>query len=125
MSGNNKGYVLDTNIALYLLAGDTILASILDNKTPYVSYITEMELLCFKNLSPGEEKQIKSFLTDCFIVEMNLAIKQAAIRIRKTTGLKLPDSIIAATAEFANLPLLTADTSFHKLKSLRILEYKK
>ena len=125
MSGNNKGYVLDTNIALYLLAGDTILASILDNKTLYISYITEMELLCFKNLSPGEEKQIKSFLADCFIVEMNLPIKQAAIRIRKTTGLKLPDSIIAATAEYANLPLLTADTGFHKLKSLRILEYKK
>lgn len=125
MSGNNSSYVLDTNIALYLLAGDTVLASILDKKTPYVSYITEMELLSFKNLTPTEEKQIKSFLADCFIVEMNLPIKQAAIRIRKTTGLKLPDSIIAATAEFANLPLLTADTGFHKLKSLRILEYKK
>lgn len=37
MSGNN--YLLDTNIILYLLGGDKVLAGIIGNKTPYISFI--------------------------------------------------------------------------------------
>lgn len=55
---------------------------------------------------------------------MNQQIKQLAIQIRKKTGLKLPDSIIAASAEYTDVYLLTADTDFIKLKSLNILQYK-
>jgi predicted nucleic acid-binding protein len=124
MSGSNN-YLLDTNIVLYLLNGDKILADIIDNKIPYVSYISEMELLSYKNISSAEEKKIKSFLDECFIIEMNQNIKAAAIRIRKTTGIKLPDSIIAASADYLNIPLLTADVEFNKLQSLNILQYKK
>ena len=32
MSGNN--YLLDTNIVLYLLSGDTVLAGIINNRKP-------------------------------------------------------------------------------------------
>lgn len=123
MSGNN--YLLDTNIVLYLLSGDTVLAGIINNRKPYLSYITEMELLSSPKLSFAEEKAIKYFLDACFIVEMNQEIKQMAIQIRRNNGLKLPDSIIAATAEFSGLSLLTADAEFNKLKSLGILQYKK
>ena len=123
MSGNN--YLLDTNIVLYLLGGDKVLAGILGAKSPYVSYITEMELLGSPILNATEEKEIKSFLSACLIVEMNQDIKRLAIQIRRKTGLKLPDSIIAATAEYENLSLLTADTGFNRLKSLSILQYKK
>jgi len=56
---------------------------------------------------------------------MNQQIKQSAIQIRRKTGLKLPDSIIAASAEFMGIFLLTADKDFNKLKSLNILQYKK
>jgi len=56
---------------------------------------------------------------------MNQGIKQKAIQIRKNTGLKLPVSIIAASAEYENLSLLTADSDFNRLKSLNILQYKK
>lgn len=55
---------------------------------------------------------------------MNQQIKQLAIQIRKRPGLKLPDSIIAASAEYTDVYLLTADTDFIKLKSLNILQYK-
>jgi predicted nucleic acid-binding protein len=58
-------------------------------------------------------------------VDMNSSIKQIAIKIRKTFKLKLPDSIIAATTEYLKIPMLTADADFNKLKSLRILQYKK
>ncbi len=56
---------------------------------------------------------------------MNQQIKHSAIQIRRKTGLKLPDSIIAASAEFMGILLLTADKDFNKLKSLNILQYKK
>ena len=123
MSGNK--YLLDTNIILYLLAGDKVLAEIIGNRTSYISLITEMELFSNPQMKAGEEKFILAFLSDCIIVEMNAAIKQMALTIRKKSGLKLPDSIIAATAEYENLSLLTADSDFNKLKSLNILQYKK
>lgn len=123
MSGNN--YLLDTNIVLYLLGGDTILAGIIGTKTPYLSFITEMELLSNPQMKAVEEKHILNFLSECIIIEMNSGIKQKAVQIRKLTGLKLPDSIIAASADFENLSLLTADSDFNRLKSLNILQYKK
>lgn len=122
MSG--RSYLLDTNIVLYLLGGDKVLAEILDDKVPYVSYITELELLSDRKLTARQEKEINFFLADCTIIEMSREIKQLTIQIRRTTSLKLPDSIIAATATYLNIPLLTADTEFNKLKSLSILQYK-
>lgn len=122
MSGGS--YLLDTNIVLYLLGGDKVVVEILDDKVPYVSYITEMELLSARKLTAEEDKKINSFLSDCTIIEMSREIKQLAIQIRKTTSLKLPDSIIAARASYRNITLLTADTEFNKLKSLSILQYK-
>ena len=122
MSGNN--YLLDTNIVLYLLGGDKVLAGILDEKVPHISFITEMELLSSPKLTSKDEKEIKSFLKVCMIFDINPDIKNLAIQIRKSMFLKLPDSIIAATADYLNIPLLTADTEFNKLKSLSILQYK-
>ena len=124
MSGSSN-YLLDTNIVLQLLNGDKILAGIIDNKTPYISFITEMELLSYVKLSEQEEKKVRSFVDESFIVEMNQAIKNTAIKIRRISNLKLPDSIIAATSEELNIPLLTSDTDFNKLKSLQVLQYKK
>lgn len=66
MSGNN--YLLDTNIVLYLLGGDKVLAEILGTKTPFVSYITEMELLGSPQVNLTEEKLIKTFLSACSII---------------------------------------------------------
>lgn len=39
-----------------------------------------------------------------------------AIRLRKTYRLKIPDAIVAATALTQQLPLLTADTDFERIK---------
>jgi len=124
MSGNYT-YLLDTNIVLYLLGGDNVLSAILNKKTVYVSFITEMELLSYGKFSASEETKVKAFLSECNIVEMNLSIKSEAISIRKKYKLKLPDSIIASTAINLNIPLLTADAEFNKLKSMQILQYNK
>jgi predicted nucleic acid-binding protein len=122
---SGSSYVLDTNIVLQLLNGDKILAGIVNNKALYLSFITEMELLSYSKLTDDEELRVKSFLNDCYVIEMNYPLKLSAINIRRIHKMKLPDSIIAATSEHLNLPLLTSDVEFNKLKSLQILQYSK
>lgn len=121
---NGTSLLLDTNIVLFLLAGDETLAEMLNEKEVYVSFITEMELLGYKHLNAAEEKKIHAFLADAQVADFTQTIKQKAIAIRKTTGMKLPDSI-AATAIQLNMPLLTADAGFSKIKSLDHLLYQK
>ncbi len=47
MNGNN--YLIDTNIAIYLLGGDQRIAEFLHQNSIFLSFITEFELLGFKN----------------------------------------------------------------------------
>ena len=116
MSGDR--IVLDTNILIYLFNGDKALAESLHLKELYVSVITEMKLLSFPDLIESERVQIKSFLSEATIVELSNEIKEAAITIRATHRIKLPDAIVLATAEYLNLPLLTADKHLEKAISV-------
>lgn len=63
-----------------------------------VSVITKMELLSWPQLSPGEDLQLRAVLSGIQVLQLTETIQEAAIKIRKTTSMKLPDSIIAATA---------------------------
>ncbi|MCP1381944.1 hypothetical protein NCI00_05885 [Runella sp. S5] len=46
------------------------------------------------------------------IFEINEQIKNLAIKTRLSTSLKLMDSIIVATAQWINLPLVSSETKF-------------
>jgi predicted nucleic acid-binding protein len=122
---NGTKLFLDSNIILYLLDGDKTLADFLEEKQLYISIITEMELLSFKGLSTKEEAQVQSFLSECVIININSIVKTEAIRIRKAYGNKLPDSIIAATASFMDMPLVTADIGFKKIKGIELVHYER
>ena len=87
-------YLLDTNIILYILSGNEVLANHLYQKTLYASFVSEIELLGFKNLTAKEEKAIRDFLSQFRIVNIDEAIKAEAIVLRKQFGLKLPDCIL-------------------------------
>jgi predicted nucleic acid-binding protein len=123
MSG--KEILVDTNILLYLLGGNDTIEQILQGKTIYISFITELELLGFRNISEKEEKQIHHLLNDCSVISMNSRLKEKYIEIRKTHNLKLADSIIAATAIAFDLPLITADKQFKNIKRLKLIAYEK
>lgn len=121
MSGNN--FLLDTNIILYLLNGDETLADFLYQRNLYVSFITEMELLSYRKITEKEHASIQNFLQECIVVEMNNTIKETAIAIRKNSKIKLPDSIVAATAIYLKIPLISADNIFEKLPSFQFVKY--
>ena len=121
MSGTK--ILLDTNIILYFLNGDETLADVLEEKDLYVSVISELELLSYKGISEQEIKQVKEFLALCLIVNLNEPIKEECVRIRKTFGNKLPDSIIAATSFVLDIPLISADIGFRRIDDLTFILY--
>jgi len=123
MSGNKL--FLDTNIILYLLNGDETLAELLYQKQLFISIITELELLGYKGLNPNEELTIKDFISQCKVININEDIKNLTIDFKKTYGTKLPDSIITASAIYLDLPLITADSDFKKVKELNLIIYEK
>lgn len=120
---NGKEILIDTNIVLYLLKGNDTLVEMLQGKEPYLSFITELELVGFQGVSSKEEKQINELLNDCLIVSLNNNIKKEYVELRKKYRLKLADAIIAATAITLNIPLITSDKQFAIVKELNLVQY--
>ena len=121
MSG--KEILVDTNILLYLLKGNDTLQNLLQGKTIYLSFITELELIGFKEMAAEEEKQIKALLDECIIIPLNNDIKKTYVALRRSYHLKLADALIAATALSADLPLITSDRQFRTVSELNLIAY--
>lgn len=112
---NGNSLLLDSNIVLYLLNGEETLIPLLEGKSLYLSFITQLELLSFPEISKEEINKIESFIKECIIIEISSTIKEYTINFRKKFRLSLPDSIIAATSLYIDVPLVTADSDFKKL----------
>ena len=113
-------YFADTNAVLYFLSGNDCMKPYASSRFAF-SIISEMELLSFSKITEEEEKRIRGFLNTCSFVEITDSIKNRAIHLRRTYNIKLPDAIIAASAIEHNLPLITADTDFEKVKELKLV----
>ena len=105
--------LLDTNVVLYFLGGR--IANPLPSGQYFVSVITELELLSYPNLSSDEDTQIRDFLSKITVVGIESSIKALAIALRKQYRLRLPDAIIAATAQSLNATLFTNDVRLANL----------
>ena len=105
-------YTLDTNVVLYYLGGDQHVREVVDRALEqplplYVSAITVAELLRFPKLTPEEETNIKTFLSVCSIINVDAIVADRSGAIGRSYGLKLADSMIAATTLFTGSALLT------------------
>lgn len=116
---------IDTNIVLYLFAGDQTLVSILNDKNLYISFVTQLELLSFRKLSKRDENALREFIDQCTVIDINSRIKETTIEIRKQYQTKLPDSIIIASSIYLDIPLITADADFKRVEDLNLLYYEK
>lgn len=123
MNGNR--FLLDTNIILYILSGDKIIANYLRNKILYTSIICEIELFSYKSISLNEEKKIEKFLSKFRIISIDQSVKELSIQLRKRYSLKIPDTIIAVTSINLGIPLVTADKGFKQISELTIDLYNK
>jgi predicted nucleic acid-binding protein len=107
------------------LSGDKTLEGLLYENKLYVSFISELELLSYTQISSKERERIAAFLEECIIVDMNEHIKEETIRLRRTYKLKLPDSIVIGTGSYLGIPVMSADKEFKKVKGSRIIYYEK
>ena len=85
--------------------------------------ITELELIGYPDISVKELQQIRKFIEDCTIAEINEEIKNIYSGIRKKYRVKLGDAVVAATAIYLNLPVISADKSFNKISELQLTLY--
>jgi predicted nucleic acid-binding protein len=108
--------VADTNVVIYLLSGR--LVNPVSGPDVFVSVGTEIVLLSFPSLTSGAESQIRRFLTLAQTFPISEEIKVEAIRLKRTTSLKLADAVIAATAIVSNAQLLTHDRKLHGIPGL-------
>lgn len=123
MSGNKL--FLDTNIIIYFLSGDDTLTELLEGKSIHISVITKLELLSYTELSGKEHIKLEKFLSECTVIDLTPSVQSETVTIRREYGLKLPDSIIVASALYLDLPLITSDKSLKRIKHASILYYEK
>ena len=111
MSGNN--YLIDTNIIIYALKGLAHVRPYFANE-PFVSVITEMEILGVKEITDAEIKKRETAIEFCSVLPFTTSIK-------RQIKIPLPDAIIAATAIEEGLSLITADKGFKRIKDLQLI----
>ena len=119
-----NGYLLDTNSVIYFFDGEEkISAFIKSNKSPlYISFITQIEILCFETQDEALMNNIVKFTESIDIITTNEDIITAAIEYRKKLKLKIPDAIIAATAKVNELTLITADKAMlTKINNIKMI----
>lgn len=110
-------YLIDTDIFIDHLRG----ARAFDPKSHRVHYsvVTSAELFAGSRGSDA----VRTVLSPFREVEIDRAIAERAGRVRRETGIRLPDALIAATAVERKLSLFTRNRSdFEKVRGLRIRE---
>ncbi len=99
----------DTNILIDLLAGQRLaLTELRAHNDLAISIVSRIELLV--GLRDEERMRAESMLRSFKLIELTPEIAEEAIRVRKTTRLKLADAIILATAHVERRVLLTRNT---------------
>lgn len=110
--GRKRKILLDTNAIVYFLEGVRGFEVIGNFKTFYYSFITEIELLSYRD--ERRKQKTLSFLRNGKRVGINNKIIGHTIEIKKDYRLKTPDAIIVASAKKLNADLYTSDEEILK-----------
>src|ERR1700748_2505517 len=117
---NGLNFVADTNFLIAIHEGKQHVEPFLDS-APVVSVISEIELLGWPKITDNEKELLRALLDDCFIFELTADIRKIAIEIRQQVKIKTPDAIVAATAKYLQIPLVTSATDFKKVPDLELI----
>ncbi len=103
----NGRALLDSNIIIDIAKENLDVSNINGFQSYSISVITYMETLGYSFGSTDEKDKIESILSCFEMVYLDEAIVKSVIEIRSKNKIKLPDAIIAATANVQNSTLLT------------------
>jgi len=90
--------------------------------TPRLSVISQIELLSWQT-EKSVEKKVREFITDSKIYTLEEDIVVECVELRRKHKMKTPDALIAATAIFYKLVLVTNNLKdFSNIKGLKIID---
>ena len=118
---------MDTN-AIIGLVGSLLpapaaewLEAVMTGDTHYVSAVTRIELFS-KQLGPSETATLAGFVQSTKMIGLEEPIIQRTIALRQQRKMKLPDTLIAATALVQNLLPVTRNLAdFRNIPGLAVL----
>ncbi len=118
---NGTKVLADTNVFINLSEGKGNIQPHLIDKDVCISVISEIELLGWYKISELDISFFKSIFEDCFMVDVEPGIKNITISLKQKHRIKLPDAIIASTAIFLGIPLITFDKGFANIDELDVI----
>jgi predicted nucleic acid-binding protein len=118
---NGIKILCDTNTLIHLLNNNAEVVDFLMGKQVFISVITELELYGKQDIDPNEISIIDMLVESCFVIDLLQLVKQIVKKIKQKYKVKLPDAIVAATAIYMDIPLVTFDTDFDKIGELKLV----
>jgi hypothetical protein len=114
---SDSAWVADTSALIHFMEGHAEAGSLLLGHEVHISVATEIELRTMGSIKRNARDVIERTLAMCSIWDISPSIKEQCIHFRSEYRMKLADALVAATAASLNLPLLTSDRDFNKLKN--------
>jgi predicted nucleic acid-binding protein len=112
--------VFDTNIVIDSFKQiPAALAELKQCVSPHISIITCIELLAGAR-DYAEERIIRKHFLRFTVIPLNESVADIAAVFRRTLGLKLPDAVILASAEYLDLELVTRNSKDFEAVSPRV-----
>jgi predicted nucleic acid-binding protein len=93
----------------------------LTEKQVFISAVTELELFGKPNMSKENITIINDLIDSCYILDLTQPVKQIVKKLIQKQKIKLPDAIIAATAIYSDIPLVTFDSGFSNIEGLKLV----
>ena len=119
MNGNSEinmekiRFMLDTNVIIDTLSNNFVLLALLETLPDceiYINPVVAIEVLAKTGMSEDEEAAARALLDSFKWAEIDKAVCEIAVQIRRAKELRLPDTLIAASAITPNATVLSNDS---------------
>jgi len=100
--------LLDSNIIIYAAQPEhTWLRRFIAQEAPYVSAVSYVEVLGYHELDAEERDYLERFFAAASVLPIVSGVLDAAVRLRQQRRMSLGDSLVAGTALYNRLELVT------------------